>query len=1336
MRIAHAILLASILLGQPTPAGTYPSGGATQSFSQPDATVLLSDGSTIGSDFQTVDGLPEAGVYNGTLRLADQGTTNSIGSFKLPDLDPGNVIKSFDLNFSVVMSSLAGTEAGEGWSVNFGAIPPDNGTGEGGFVPLPRGLSVAFEARDELDRLTAIEVFVGGVSVGRFPSSFPLDGVARSLSLHWDNFGLDLIYDNKTIVSDFSISGFSPGIGDTFAFSARTTDATMDVSLDNLRATTTALPVLNTGGLIISEFVANNSELEDEFGAKPSWIELFNGTPQSIDLTGWFLTDSKKNLTKWRISGATLTPYNYQVIFASGKDRQLSTTSFLHASFTLAKSGGFVALVRPDGTIASSYDYTQQDKDVSFGEQGSDRTRGYMYPASPGTVNTMRPAPASFSPEVQFSHPGGLISEPVPLALSVPVLPGIEIRYTLDRTEPGPNSSLYSNALSVTQITMVRARSFAPGHLPGQVTSRSYVTMDGSLTNYAGTGKVFDSNLPLVYLDTFGFNVDGSTGGTRPYRPSYALIIPPDPSTGRASLTNLPDYSGPAGTHVHGESSATFDQRTYALELWDERGGGQNAALFGMPSDSDWILYGPWSEKTLMRNKLIDDWMLAFRGEDGTAVRSRFVEVFFNQTRPANGQISFGSTYRGVYVLMEKIKHGKNRVPVEKLNEKTIDPELITGGYIIRADKPDPIKNTWGTLSGFSLQSFDPDRFNTPQLNYIKGYIASFEKALKGSEFKDFTRGYQAYIDPDTFIDAQWMLEFSKQVDGYTFSTYWFKDRAARLRAGPIWDFNIALGNASYAGGDIPTGWYQGNNGGLWYPRLHADPEYHLAHWDRYWQMRRTIWDTNAIIAKIDENARTLLDGYAGLVSNRAPANIQNPIARQFRRYPRLGTVDWPNPGKEGTIRNWQGELDYMKSWIMTRIAWLDDQSMLAANNVVLRPPDFSENGGRIVRPMLVALAPYRRPGAAQTFPDGDIYYTLDNSDPRLTGGAIRAAALKYSQPIAVTSSLTVNARLYGLHQWSPLASATYFLDPLPANSSNLVVSEIMYTPAPLTPAETNALLVNPQGFEFIELRNIATEAVDLTGVKFADGIAFDFAAASSPCHLLQPGQSALLVSDKRAFMVRYPYIDPRKILGQFRGHLDGGGENLTLTAADGTIIKSLNYGSNSAWPDPQDSGKSIILKSPLANLDSAEGSGWILSAKAGGSPGESGLGSDTFSGDPAQDTDGDGLPDLFEFFSGTDPEDPGSSSRSSVGSESLVVNGKAGNYLTFRFNRRAGVLGLRMTIERSLNLAIWAADPSTLVFSGSQTNRDGTLTDAYRGVAPLSENTGSAFYRLKLQTE
>ena len=1322
-------------------AGSYPTTISPQAFEFANATADLGDGSLIGSDQKTASGFPVAGVYGKTLRLVEKDTTNAIGSFKLPDLDPGNVIRSFDLKFGVVMESPSGETPGEGWSVNFGRIPKDNGTGEGGFAPLPGGLTISFDTFNNGNDLPSIQVFIGGVSIADFPRVFFFDSTSRAVVIHWDSAGLDLTYDGKVVCTDRPTPGLVPGVGQIFAFTARTTSARMDVSIGNLKVTTQALPVIEAGGPIISEFVASNSEFEDEFAEKPGWIELLNGSAAPVDLTGWYLTDSKDALTKWKIVGLTMNPYNYQVVFASGKDRPLSATSFLHTSFTLGKSRGYIALVRPDGkTIASAYDYGPQEKNVAYGEKGAERKRGYMYPASPGVVNTQDPAAASLSAEVEFSHPGGFIGAPTTLSLTVTNSPGAEIRYTLDRTEPGLASPVFSSSISITQFTTVKARAYAPGHLPGRAASRTFILMDATLTNYSGTGKVFDSNLPLIFVDSFGISVDGSTGGSRPFRPSYAIVIQPDAKTRRASLTTAPEYAGPSGVHVRGESSAGFDQRSYSLELWDESAKDRDASLLGMPADSDWVLYGPWSEKTLMRNKLVFDWMLALRGEDGTSPRTRFIELFFNQSKTAAGQVGY-STYRGIYLLMEKLKRSKDRVPLDNLNDKTIDPELITGGYIIRKDKDDVLKNNW-TTARFSipLQSFDPDRLNTPQLGYIKNYINAFEVALNGTNYKSSSLGYRAYIDSDTFIDAQWLLEIAKQVDGYVFSTYFHKDRAGRLRAGPLWDFNISLGNADYATGDRATGWLYDNANGAgqnWYPRLHTDPDYKLAHWDRYWQMRRTIFATETVLATIDSHMTTLLDGYTGSVSNRAPAEIQNPVARHFRKWPRLGTRDWPNPAGETKIRTWQAEVDYMKTWLIPRLEWMDDQSM-RAGKVVYRPPVLSHAGGPISSPLQLTIQPYRSDQPLSQYPEGEIYYTLDNSDPRLAGGEISSTALKFSGPLTIQSPVTVNARLYVQRQWSPMSASTFLFKTLRASAANLMVSEIMYRPALLTASEISAGLVDAGALEYLELRNIATQAIDLSGVKLMNAVDFDFAFVPASARLLKPGESVVVVADKRGFSIRYPQVPSSKIVGQFRGHLDNAGESIAIRAADGSVIKEFRYDNDTPWPVVgEGDSRSLVLKDPATNPNAADPARWVLSANVGGTPGESGTGSDTFAGDPAKDTDGDGLIDIFEFASGSDPENPASGFFPSASIAPFVVNGVKGNYVTFEFRRRPTVRGVKFTIELSKDLRAWSLAESSLTVVGSRQNRDGTVTETYRGTTALLNNPdASLFYRLKVQPQ
>src|SRR6185503_17963302 len=116
----------------------------------------------------------------------------------------------------------------------------------------------------------------------------------------------------------------------------------------------------------ISEFLASNtSGLKDEDGEFSDWIEIFNGGTTTVNLNGWFLTDSPGNLTRWRFPATNVPPNGFLIVFASSKNRAVPGAP-LHANFSLSAGGEYLALVRPDGiTIASEFAPAEQFPNVS-----------------------------------------------------------------------------------------------------------------------------------------------------------------------------------------------------------------------------------------------------------------------------------------------------------------------------------------------------------------------------------------------------------------------------------------------------------------------------------------------------------------------------------------------------------------------------------------------------------------------------------------------------------------------------------------------------------------------------------------------------------------------------------------------------------------------------------------------------------------------------------------------------------------------------------------------------------------------------------------------------------
>mmetsp|Transcript_5511 Transcript_5511/g.34087 ORF Transcript_5511/g.34087 Transcript_5511/m.34087 type:complete len:1191 (+) Transcript_5511:46-3618(+) len=139
----------------------------------------------------------------------------------------------------------------------------------------------------------------------------------------------------------------------------------------------------------INEFMAANSKsLRDEDGDFSDWIEIFS--PVNADISGWALTDDKENPFKWVFpEGVSVQRNGFLVLFASDKNRSTIGRP-LHTNFALDRSGEYLALVRPDGTVATEFwpSFPQQYQDVSFGHPEDSKNMGYLMSITPGGLNS------------------------------------------------------------------------------------------------------------------------------------------------------------------------------------------------------------------------------------------------------------------------------------------------------------------------------------------------------------------------------------------------------------------------------------------------------------------------------------------------------------------------------------------------------------------------------------------------------------------------------------------------------------------------------------------------------------------------------------------------------------------------------------------------------------------------------------------------------------------------------------------------------------------------------------------------------------------------------------
>lgn len=230
---------------------------------------------------------------------------------------------------------------------------------------------------------------------------------------------------------------------------------------------------------------------------------------------------------------------------------------------------------------------------------------------------------------------------------------------------------------------------------------------------------------------------------------------------------------------------------------------------------------------------------------------------------------------------------------------------------------------------------------------------------------------------------------------------------------------------------------------------------------------------------------------------------------------------------------------------------------------------------------------------------------------PRLTGesaaaSGIGSSAVRYSGPTVLDRPVRVRARALSNGEWSAVNSAAFFVDTVPAAATNLVISEIHYHP-----------ITDQQGLEFVELLAIGDRSVDLTGVRFTDGLSFDFSSSSSlPVPALRPGERIVLVGNRERFEALHGPDVP--VAGVFGGDLANDGERITLVGADGAVIRDFVYNDKAPWPEAADGdGPSLVLVAPEGNPDHGDPANWQASGLVDGTPGRGG--STTFPGGDAE---------------------------------------------------------------------------------------------------------------------
>ncbi|UMY66723.1 MULTISPECIES: CotH kinase family protein [unclassified Flavobacterium] len=492
-----------------------------------------------------------------------------------------------------------------------------------------------------------------------------------------------------------------------------------------------------------------------------------------------------------------------------------------------------------------------------------------------------------------------------------------------------------------------------------------------SLWTYAQV--LTESNLPIVWITTDG----GQEIPDEPKIPASMKIVyrGAGQTTYVSDATNPDyiDYNGRIAIEVRGSSSQALPKKQYSFttKLPDDSDD-LDAGLLGMPEESDWIFNGLAFDPSLIRDYL--SYNLARQLGD-YATRTQYCEIILN------------GDYIGLYVLQEKIKADSNRVNVIKISSSSNTLPNLSGGYITKADKTtggDPV--AWSMQSSIPGEWVDfihelpkPENVTAEQDAYIHSQF-TYLQAVSNST--SITTGYPSVIDVPSFIDYMILAELASNADSYQLSTYFHKDRNGKLRAGPIWDYNLTYGNDLF----------------LWgYDRSHYDV-WQFGNGDNqgasFWQ---TLFNNPTYKCYFARRWGELTQPNGPLHPDQLDAFIDDIVAE-------ISDAAAREEGRWGTVPDLLGEIDNMKGWLSDRINWISAQlpATTPCSNVVL--------------PSLVINRIHYHPDTNSTYPNSDDqeFLSIRNTGTttvNLTGIYFRGTGFVYQFP--ANQTLAAGATVY-----------------------------------------------------------------------------------------------------------------------------------------------------------------------------------------------------------------------------------------------------------------------------------------------------------------------------------
>lgn len=415
--------------------------------------------------------------------------------------------------------------------------------------------------------------------------------------------------------------------------------------------------------------------------------------------------------------------------------------------------------------------------------------------------------------------------------------------------------------------------------------------LEDSSDESACEGLVNCSHLPIVSINTNNQKIPGENNIKTDYIIGDITVYD---NKDKVNQLGVDGISNQIRIRYRGRSSLQFDKKGYLIKFINEKNKKINRSFLGMPSDSDWVLHGPFIDKSLIRNYM---WY-NIAGEIMTeAPKTRFFELYLD------------NEYQGLYLAVEAVTQStKSRVKMASIHKNS-----IATSYLLQLDTDMGNEITsLNSLSKYTYKIENPiyltikypneEELTEEVKKYIYDDFAAFEKMLYSFDYKE----YKKYIDVDSFVDYFIINEFTQNYDAGYLSTYIYKDIFGKYKM-YVWDFNSASNN--YYKDFLDKEQYFEFDKNLWFEMLSKDEDFIEAVIRRYKELRKTYLSEEYLNNYIDATV-----SYLG-----------NAIDRNFEVW---GYTMDPNYNKFVTSfmpSNYEEAINHLKESIHKRGEWMDD---------------------------------------------------------------------------------------------------------------------------------------------------------------------------------------------------------------------------------------------------------------------------------------------------------------------------------------------------------------------------------------------------------------------------